>query len=55
MYPAIPPYASRIVPDGFNVVCDETNNSKQDVKDRKINVSVTLKFKRVPIVRGGQS
>lgn len=55
MYPDVPPYASRIMPDGFDVVCDETNNSEQDVKDGKLNVGVTLYFKRVPIVRGGQS
>jgi len=29
--------------DEFEVVCDETNNSEQDRKDRKLNVDIYIR------------
>ncbi len=27
----------------FEVVCDETNNSEQDIADKRMNVSITIR------------
>ena len=33
-----------LVPSGFDVKCDETNNTQQDIDERRINVSIILHY-----------
>jgi hypothetical protein len=40
-------------PIDFWVFCDETNNNKGDIKDRKLNVDVFISLRNKPKFRDG--
>ena len=48
-------FRSVVVPAGFDVKCDEENNSPEDIEAGRVNIDIELTFKRVPVVRGGDA